>query len=365
MQKFTYEPILDNLPAAVLVINQSTEIVYANSRSEAVLKIPPIKLVGTYLKDLLPTIAQNLHLPNYYTDSEIRQRCQYKIADDKEITIGFQVSILGEPNSNEKLYTILFQDITAYQQLRDERDRLLQLAAVGEVLPAILHELKNPMAAITTAVEVLLEEVPSGHFQTELHAVLTEIRRMKLTFEGIGLLDLNMRTNKNQAIDFAIVEAFRVLEAQIKRSGIISECKVPPLPLLPLSATAIRAIIFNLVTNSIHACKAGDKISVTAKLIEHGAGLELKVTDTGAGMPKHTLQHCRDLFFTSKSNGSGIGLFLCEAVVNQASGKLLIESTEGEGTEVTILIPIAKEKPNVLMPLNYAQHIQQSILENQ
>ena len=108
---------------------------------------------------------------------------------------------------------LLLRDITHTETLRAERDRLVRLAAVGEVLPSILHELKNPLAAVSTTVEVLLEEVGEGPVQEQLHAVLSEVRRMKLTFEGIGLGNQGLRSARYCPVDFAVIEAFRVLAA--------------------------------------------------------------------------------------------------------------------------------------------------------
>lgn len=347
--------VLDRLPAGVLVTDVAGVIVYANQKSEAILHRSRDQLLGFRLKEILPGMAAHLTVAETRLEEDHQPRCVYKQPDNGDITIGFQIARTGfaEASPGAEFFTVLFQDITGFERLRDERDRLLQLAAVGEVLPGILHELKNPMAAITTAVEVLIEEVPEGYVQTELHAILSEVRRMKLAFEGIGLLDLTMCTRKATAIDFAIEEAFRVLEAQMKRNRIVSRCDIQPLPLLYLDPAAIRAIVFNLVNNAIHACKAGDEISVEASLVDHDRVFKIIIRDTGIGMNQETLRRCRELFFTSKPNGSGMGLALCETVVKRAQGKLLIESREGIGTQVTVLLPVpVPRQPSLGTPLS-------------
>lgn len=249
------------------------------------------------------------------------------------------------PASEERIPAVRREDRTTFERLREERDRLLQLAAVGEVLPSVLHELKNPLAAITTAVEVLLEEVPAGHVQDDLHAILSEVRRIKLTLEGIGLVRQGLDGTRATAVDFALMEAFRVLEAQMRRKGIVARCDVPSLPLLPFDASAIRAILFNLVNNSIYACRSGDEISLDARLSEGGRVFEFNVADTGVGMAPEILERCQDLFFTTKPNGSGIGLSLCHTVVSRAGGALRIESKEGGGTRVRVRLPVPVPEP--------------------
>ncbi len=333
--------ILEALDTAVLVTDSAGRVVFANPRAAHVLGRGP-GLLGMRLAELLPDVARQIGA-EASSDAPPRSRCRGLLPDGREITIGFSVSEIGRRrlDRNREHLAILFQDITGFEKVREERDRLLQLAAVGEVLPSVLHELKNPLAAITTAVEVLLEDIAPGHLQDDLHAVLSEVRRIKLTLEGIGLVSHGLSGTRDNAVDFALMEAFRVLEAQMKRKGIVATCDVPSLPLLPFDAAAIRAILFNLVTNAIHACRPGDAITLQAGLSPGKGDFFLSVADTGCGMPSDVMERCRELFFTTKPNGSGIGLPLCVSVVERAGGQLSIESTVGRGTRVTVRLPIA------------------------
>ena len=105
----------------------------------------------------------------------------------------------------------------------------------------------------------------------------------------------------------------------------------------------IRAIVFNLVTNSIYACREGDSITVAARLTRLGKDLVLTVADTGSGMTPEVLSRCKELFFTTRPNGSGIGLALCQSVIEKIGGDLSIRSEVGRGTVVTATLPILGE----------------------
>lgn len=249
-----------------------------------------------------------------------------------DLEFGYQVSEL------EDEFVVVFQNITGFQKLRTERDRLMQLAAVGDVLPSVLHELKNPLAAVRTAVEVLIEDHPEGELAEQLHAVLNEIRRMGLVLDGVGRMKHELPSTRHFAIDQAVREAFAVLVPQAQGRGIRTSATIETLPLLPFDASAMRAIVFNLVTNAIHACRSGDAISI--KLQREGGTLLMEIRDTGAGMTPEVKVRCTELFFTTKPRGSGIGLALVQDLTSSANGQLHIESLPSQGTAISVRLPL-------------------------
>jgi len=261
----------------------------------------------------------------------------------------------------------------ADERLREERDRLLRLAAVGEVLPSLLHELRNPIAGVTTALEVLIEEMESGELRDTLHALLGELRRAQLTLQGIGTADRALRGDgAHHAIDHALRDACRVMSASAREAGVELRTDIPDLPLLPIDAPALRGVVFNLLNNAIAAARAegaslpppppdassltlhrrpdgvarGATVDVVVRL--DGTRLVVTVRDTGTGMKPEVLARCTELFFTTKARGSGIGLALARRTVESVGGSMAIESELGKGTSVTLSIPIEGDPPRSL-----------------
>lgn len=232
------------------------------------------------------------------------------------------------------------EDLTELERLREERDRLLQIATIHELLPSILHEVKNPLAAIATTAELLFEEAADEHVRASAHAILHESRRMKLTLEGIGAVGRSLRSRRYEAVDHAIREVCSVLHARAESVGVRARCGIPDLPLLPLDTSVVCAIAFNLTNNAIQACAAGGEVALTVRLLDEGRTFEMIVADTGVGMTPEVLARCRELFFTTKARGTGIGLALCSRAVTDAGGTMDIASAPGEGTRVTLRIPI-------------------------
>lgn len=339
-------PILDALPAGVLLIGRDERVLYATPKAAAILGSSRAELEGQALERVLAALSELASTP---PDASSGQR--FVLKGKKGNVIGFRIGALSPEVAapGGPAYTILFQDITAVEKLREERNRLLRLAAVGEILPAVLHEIKNPLAAITTAVEVLLEEVAETHIQRELSAVLGEVRRIKLALEGIGIFRQELHSVRRSAVDKALREAFLVIEPQMKAKRIRGTLNVPDLPLLPLDSAVLRAFLFNLVTNAIHACEPGGSIDVTVSLPRR-EDLEMVVRDSGSGMTPEVLARCQELFFTTKSNGSGIGLALCTSVAESAGGRIVIESSPGAGTTVRVVLPLLAPRPSPSAP---------------
>lgn len=331
---------VDWLPTGVLFADAAGRVVHANPRAGEILGEPVARLVGRGLEELFAPLDELLrrNAAAAALGAELPSR------DGGPATIGFRLAEIPPNESDDgSRYAIVFQELSGIQRLRDERDRLLQIAAVGEVLPAVLHEIKNPLAGITTAVEVLLEELPEGHARRELVAVLSEVRRIKLTLEGIGLFRYQVRSARRAPVHKALREALLVIEPQARAKGVRLVPAIADLPPLPMDAAVMRAFLFNLATNAIHACGQGSEIRVSLRLVGDGAWLELAVADTGSGMPPEVLAHCREMFFTTKSNGSGIGLALCARSAEQSGGCMEIASLEGRGTTVTVLLPARPE----------------------
>jgi signal transduction histidine kinase len=320
------EVVLSQLPTACVRVDATGVIRWANGRAVAVLG----DIVDHRVEQVLAPMEVLLETARAAGRSELRRR-----GGGGEQELGYQVAqVDGE-------LIIVFQNITGFQHLRAERDRLMQIAAVGDVLPSVLHELKNPLAAVRTAVEVLIEEHPTGELAEQLHAVLNEIRRMGLVLDGIGRMKHELPSQRDFPIDQSVREAFAVLVPQASGRGVKTTANIETLPLLPFDASAMRAIVFNLVTNAIHACRAGDTIALELKL-DAGA-LVLTIRDTGSGMTPEVKQRCTELFFTTKARGSGIGLALVQDLTRSANGTLQIDSEPGRGTAISLRLPLSRQ----------------------
>ena len=135
---------------------------------------------------------------------------------------------------------VVLQDVTDRERLGSERDRLLRLAAVSETLPTVLHEIRNPLAAIQAMAEVLTEDADSASVRDDLYALLREVRRIQLILQGIGSFGRSLRSANYGAIDFAVQEVGRTLQPIAQEAGVRLVVDAETMPLLPFDPAVIR-----------------------------------------------------------------------------------------------------------------------------
>lgn len=247
------------------------------------------------------------------------------------------------PNSLESATWLLYlKDEDANWRLEQEREKLMALASLNDILPTFLHELKNPLASVMAISELALEDLPEGETREAMQAIFQETMRMKLAFEGLGNLSRNLRCQEEQDIATAITDACAIFRPLFDRLQIKLAVELEPIPPLHLQVAAIRGMLFNLLTNAKQACKAGDTVRVSGKIDQHNQVFQFVVSDTGIGMPPEVAANCTELFFTTKPMGSGIGMALCRSALTQLNGTLNIDSEPGKGTRVTAVIPLGE-----------------------
>jgi signal transduction histidine kinase len=329
--------LLNSLRAGVLAFREDGVVVRANPGAARILRREPIELIGHSVADVIAPIEA---LRTAEDEPETgRPEIEVLRGDGSRGTIGFFLASYDTADDRER-FVLQFQDIGSHVELRRQRDRLLAMAALGDALPSVLHELRNPLAAVLSRLELLVEE-SEGELQSDLHAVLSELRRMTLGLDGVGGLVRPARSSAFAAVDLAVADACRVLQPMAERAGVELESRGRALPLLPIDRGVISGVVFNLVRNAIDASRDGGRIVVSAELDSNDSSFLLRVEDDGEGMTPDVLRRSKELFFTSKDNGSGIGLALCNRVAESSGGYLEIQSEPGKGTTVALRIPVS------------------------
>jgi PAS domain S-box-containing protein len=236
----------------------------------------------------------------------------------------------------------------ATQELRKNQDRLVQaerLSAIGEMAARVAHEIRNPLVAIGGFARGLLQRSPHPDESTResLEIIVDEVRRLEaivrevLEFSRplspkIGPVDL-----RKLAAEAVELLRWELDEAQV-RVAIGAAAAARP-------AAADRDQIFqalvNVLRNAIHAMPRGGTLALDVRALPHG--VELVIRDSGIGMPPEVLARVLEPFYTTKTNGSGLGLTIATQIVRDHHGELKIDSREGEGTTVTFRLPAAEE----------------------
>jgi two-component system sensor histidine kinase HydH len=227
-----------------------------------------------------------------------------------------------------------------YERLR-ARDRLVSL---GEMAAGLAHEIRNPLAAIRGAVAVLQE--PSDAKGAELWTVIIEeIARLNRVVESF--LDYARPATRRATIRDVGAFVKSCVEAVSRskgRAGVALSLEIEP-GLLPLHADAdqLERVVVNVVQNAYEALEGEGRVGVAVRRAQ-GTGpydtwLEIAVEDDGPGMTDITLERAFIPFYTTKEQGTGLGLALCERLIRAQGGTIALRSRSGDGTSVLIRLP--------------------------
>jgi len=240
------------------------------------------------------------------------------------------------------------------EQVRDvERsalgERLIRaehLAKIGQLAASLAHEIKNPLAGISGAVQVIRDKTPADDGrQPVLTEILRQIERLDGTVEDL-LIYARPKPASFQPCDLhdLIRRALGSLiqQPQVQRIRLEFE-PVGELPVIEVDGDQIEQVLINVVLNAAHASADGGAVRV--EVSHDDQSVEVSVVDEGHGMSEAVRQRAFEPFFTTKVRGTGLGLAICQQIVSAHGGLIDLQSVPGEGTRVALQLPFEREKP--------------------
>jgi two-component system, NtrC family, sensor kinase len=237
------------------------------------------------------------------------------------------------------------------QQLRESREeierlhrtqvsRAEHLATLGEMAAGLAHEIRNPLAGIAGVMEIVGRDLPANSPATE---VLGEVRHEVLHINRIVSELLEIARPKPpvyQLGNLVAVAEHATLFARDQaaaRKVTMEVVKDEPLPELEFDSGQIHQVLLNLLLNAVQACTEGG--SVRVEFVSEEKTVTVSVSDTGKGIPPAVLPNIFRPFFTTKGDGTGLGLSLARRIVEDHGGRLEATSELGKGSRFTLSLP--------------------------
>lgn len=223
---------------------------------------------------------------------------------------------------------------------KQQVERSQKLSLVGQLAACVAHEIKNPLASIKGAADILTDDDTSATERVEFKGILQgEIRRID-TIVGEFLEFARPKETQMEKLDLTrtVGATMRQMEAHARRQGLTVVTSLADDVIIDGDGEKLHQMALNLVLNAIQASKQGDTISVS--LTDRGAeGVQLIVADTGAGISSTDLETIFEPFFTTRPSGTGLGLAVVKDIVESHSGNVHVDSRPGAGTTVTVTLP--------------------------
>jgi signal transduction histidine kinase len=245
---------------------------------------------------------------------------------------------------------LLAADLAVALELKSLQNQLIRsekLAALGQLVAGVAHELNNPLTAVMGYGDLLGDDVPTGPARDKLDKLVNESRRMKKIVENL-LRFSRQSTMDRQTVDLAPVVkdvlALRDYYAHTRGLEILSDVR-SNLPRVAVDEDQFKQILLNLLNNSIDAVENMDGPKrITVRAFARGNRAIIEVEDTGPGFKD--LNRALDPFYTTKpvGKGTGLGLSICYGIVKEHDGEIRLANLQPHGSLVTVELPLGVSK---------------------
>ncbi len=347
------QALMDNVPDAILTCDSDCRIESSNRSARSLLGVDAGALSGRRLEEL---IADPVDLEALKNDPAGRHQVVIRRADGSQFPAELWIGPLDR-NGEVTSYIVVVRDVTGWLRAQRELDASREqyfhqdkMVAIGQLAAGILHEVGNPIAAIAGAaaeIEQTLAESDGGNgLRKNVELIDQQITRLgKITREIADFASPRPRERELLDLNGLLRSTARLLTYDRRFSSIGVKLELDRnLPAIVGVADQLTQVFMNLLINAMDACVAHgeSKNCVTLSSRALDRGVEVCVCDRGIGMSRETLEHVLELFYTTKpvGKGSGLGLSLCDTIVRAHGGALAIESEEGDGTRVTVELPL-------------------------
>ena len=352
--------LLMRYAANPIVLSDVTSIISMNEPAARLFDVNPV-LDAEDQNEQINAIARNLtHLRTFLAEnftSEVHNG-ELRLEDPRtqeELVMAIASSHVPDALGGEQGTVSVLHDMTRARELDEHRVRQQifeseKMAATGRLAASIAHEINNPLEAIKNALYLLVQrsdpDDPDYQFlalaQRETERVSRIIRQML----GVARPSVNFApTPVNQVLS----EALQLLGPQLRQSHVITTVHLDEqLPLVQASADQLKQVFLNLLLNAKEAMPQGGGLLVQTRIAHEGdaeflAGRHVivRIRDDGAGIPPDILPHVFEPFFFTKSErqGTGLGLWVCQDIIQHHQGQMLVRSMLGKGTTFLVALP--------------------------
>jgi len=328
-----------------------------------------ILLVNKSAQRMLPFVA-----------GELAERVLWETIEDREIAAFFRRSLVGLDRVVDREFTLTegfvrtlaltvmplvrqgsiqgnvihIEDVTEKRAKEARLRRAESLAALTTLTAGVAHEIKNPLASIGIHIELIRkaigarETVSSAKVSENLEVIKEEVERLNRIVVDFLFAVRPMNTELSPGDPSRLVrELLEFLRFELEQAGIRVELQLlEPSPLIRLDAKYLKQALLNIVKNAIAAMPHGGALRVES--LRKGNTLQLKVSDTGVGIPEENLDKIFEPYFTTREFGSGLGLTLVYKIVKEHLGEIAVSSRPGEGTTITLSFPIPQKEKRLL-----------------
>ena len=337
------EAVLENMNGGVLTTDGAGIVDFVNERARAL--IGSVVVGRTALNDLFanPYGGGGLfeHLLGH---REERRTFECLLARDgaRPVPVRLNTARVALDEHRGRTLIVVFEDLTTSKQMEEELRRADRLRSLGELSAGVAHEIRNPLTGIATTAQVLRERLDGDDERRRyIDVILEEIARLDGIIRNLLTFARPVSPRPAEAaLGVLVADAVALVvdrgreagvEVRVDRSLADDRCIV--------DGDQIKQVLLNVVLNGIQACERGGLVTVRVRQADDPAFLGIEVVDTGMGIPEEISDKLYNPFFTTRPEGTGMGLSISRKIVESHGGRIYHRSAAGAGTSFFIELP--------------------------
>jgi signal transduction histidine kinase len=369
-QRDFYARIFETLVEGVVIVDGSFRITLANLAARRILRWPVRRrILGEPLLDLLEEGPLRRMAETFTRDARHAQNDEIVLRWRSQRVYNVHFLPIFEPTESDSVsgVAIILQDVTS---ARDKQARSAQAEKIASLLTltaGVAHEIKNPLNSLSIHAQLLERAVSdfSEHARAPSANAVDRIgRSCEVIREEVERLrkcvDDFIDAARPRRPDFSLQSINRVVEAVVQMASLeleernirIETVLDSEVPLLPIDEKQFQQALRNLLRNAMEAIDSARRPPENRRIVLRtalgGEAVTLEVTDNGCGIPQSELSKVFEPYYTTKFNGSGLGLMAVSRIVREHGGFIAVNSTDGEGTTFTIDLPVLNPRIKLL-----------------
>ncbi len=339
---------IENTTEAFVTIDENQRILFFNRAAERLFGFERSEVIGRSLDVILGGDCRQGHreaVRRYLKSGKEKLTHQEKEfvitrkgGEAVPVVFSFSVAVLN----GKHYFTAIIKDISDLRACHDRVLRSERLAALGQLVAEIVHEIKNPLMLIGGFTRQVKKAVKDHKSAAKLDIILEEVERLESLLAELKELYIP------KEIHFSVFDVNALLKELYLLA--MDDCKSKNIDIILNTDSGealvegdrekIKQVFLNLVRNGIEALEEGGVLRIESK--KHGSYVEIRITDNGPGIPEENKERVFSPFFTTKRYGTGLGLSISKSIIDQHPGcSLSLDSKKGKGTIFRVRIPLA------------------------
>jgi PAS domain S-box-containing protein len=341
------ESILRNMSSGLVTLGLDGHVTKINAAAVSILGLGVVNLRRESLETLFGAEPAKVVLASAGEEGpEGRLEVAVRSRDGRDLLLGYSVSQLIDPAGTRGGLIVLFRDLTSLKRMEADLIRMDRMASLGVLGAGLAHEIRNPLAAIRFNLDFLRE---AGVKNAELDVIRRSVERLDDLVKKL-LRFVRPQRPALAAHDLAPLAdtVIALIGKQASASGVevVNEVRAG-LPQAWVDAAQVEQVVLNVALNGIQAMASGGRLVFRSRVAPAGAAarpcVELAISDDGPGLPPEKAHQVFDPFFTTREDGTGLGLAVAHRIMEDHGGYIRIAPPEPGSTGATFVLgfPVA------------------------